>query len=145
MGSQRDSRVRIAHVNCPRGKALIQLRLNNSGVGMSKKLQFELLDHCCRVCGGRLLQRGAGESVQIRCAECGAIAEVAAGQRQPYTALCFCGQRLANGADAGLRCKRSDHRSPERPQELVVHQEPVKAGMRARPAARPIRVGFDVD
>lgn len=112
---------------------------------MATKPLFELVDHCCRVCGGRLLQRRLDSGcVQVRCAECAALAEVAPTARSPYAALCFCGVTLASGADAGLRCQRSQARSPERPQEVVVRQEPLEA-VKKRANPRPIRTGIDAD
>lgn len=113
---------------------------------MAPKPLFELIDHCCRLCGGRLLQRsGEGGPVQVRCAECAALAECAPHERLPYAALCFCGVRLASGADAGLRCRRAEKRSPERPQEVVVRHEPAPDGKRRRPVPRTIRTGDDAD
>lgn len=104
---------------------------------------FELLDHACSVCGGRILLgapvEGRGEAKrQVRCAECGAGAEVGAKARAPYEALCMCGVRLSTGADAGLRCRKVEAPTPERPQEVIVHHVPHGPGRRSSVGPRPV-------
>lgn len=102
---------------------------------------FELLDHCCSVCGGRLLRADTERGILLRCAECGARAELPPGSRAPYEALCFCGVKLAGGKNAGLRCRRAATPSPERPQEVVVLHVPQEPKANPQPgASRPVRV-----
>lgn len=114
---------------------------------MARKPLFELLDHCCSLCGGRILLRTLDTGhQQVRCAECGALAETAPTARAPYEALCFCGVKLAGGADAGFRCRRAEQRSPERPQEVVVGTAPKEADRgNARTGPRPVRIGSRED
>lgn len=103
---------------------------------------YALLDHCCSVCGGRILHRRlANGHQQVRCAECGAQAEAAPHAKAPYEALCFCGVKLASGADAGFRCKRVPQPTPERPAELVVSKIPADEERgNARTGPRPVRL-----
>lgn len=106
---------------------------------------FGLLDHACRICGGRLLQRRlASGGREVRCAECGTVAELAPAAAHPYKALCFCGARLPTGVDAGLRCIRNPQRTHEQPQEVVVRYVPEEeaATRRAPTRRRPVRVGY---
>lgn len=106
---------------------------------------FGLLDHACRICGGRLLHRRlASGGLEVRCAECGIAAELAPSAAHPYKALCFCGARLPTGADASLRCIRNPRRTHEQPQEVVVRYVPAEeAGpKRVSSSRRPVRVGY---
>lgn len=77
---------------------------------------WNLTDHVCRVCLGRILVgRGASGGWVHRCADCGL--ELAG----RVEALCACGARLKTGKNAGLRCtKNPDGPSPENPAEIVV-------------------------
>lgn len=107
-----------------------------------KKLLFEVLDHCCRVCGGRLLAAETDlGSTLVRCSECTAQAETQAKAERlrAYLPLCFCGVRLASGADAQLRCRRVASPTPERPQEVVVLREDPKPTGAAAGGRRPVR------
>jgi hypothetical protein len=108
---------------------------------MTRQPLFALLDHCCSICGGRVLHRVLSNGFQqVRCAECGASAEASPNARAPYEALCFCGVKLATGADAGLRCRRAV-KTPERPQEVVVaHVPPEQDRGKARTGPRPVRL-----
>jgi hypothetical protein len=109
----------------------------------TRKALFELVDHACRICGGRILQRTlpTGEQ-QVRCAECGQTVDVAPTARTPYVSLCWCGVTFATGADAGLRCQRADQPTPERPTEVVVRRIPPEQERKPshRPGPRPVRV-----
>lgn len=87
---------------------------------------FELTDHICRVCYGRVVKgaRPDGEpddhAHTWRCTNCG----VEAVARQ-VSSLCACGQRLkplkSKGPwrDAGVRCVRNPNPSPEFPSLIV--------------------------
>lgn len=103
---------------------------------------FTLLDHACRVCGGRLLESTLGTGEQhVRCAECGLNVDAETSARTPWQSICYCGVTLAGGVDAGLRCMRSKARTPERPHEVVVcHRPPEKARPSSTHAPRPVRV-----
>lgn len=80
----------------------------------TKNHQWRILDHVCRVCLGRLLERSEDGKRIVRCAECGLEAEGV------HRDLCACGVRQRGGKDAGMRCGRNPGISPERPQEIVV-------------------------
>lgn len=84
-----------------------------------KAHQWELTDHICRACFGRLLRRESddGERHVYRCANCGVEAE---GRRE--SVLCCCGMKLKTGPDAGVRCIPNDQKSPECPSEIVAGQ-----------------------
>ena len=88
-----------------------------------KAHQWELTDHVCRVCFGRILRRKTddGERLVYRCANCGTESE---GRRE--TVLCCCGIKLKTGTDAGIRCVVNDNRSPECPSEIVAEQVGVR-------------------
>lgn len=77
---------------------------------------WRLTEHVCRVCFGRVLERtnGAGQRV-VRCANCGTELVDSA-----VKALCCCGLKTSHGKDAGMRCRRNDHPTPEQPAELAV-------------------------
>jgi hypothetical protein len=90
---------------------------------MSEK--WELTEHACRICMGRVLVRKEPSGLRIaRCAECGATAEDAH-TRDAIHKVCACGakQRSAETGrqkDAGRRCIRNPYLRPELPQEIVV-------------------------
>jgi hypothetical protein len=71
---------------------------------------WKVLDHVCRLCYGRLLERDG----VIRCAECDF--EVTG----PVQALCTCGAKLKNGRNAGLRCQVNPTPTLEQPARVVV-------------------------
>lgn len=75
---------------------------------------WNLTDHCCRTCFGRVLQGDGpdGEPV-FRCSNCGAEGSGA------VTTVCACGMTLRNGKSAGLRCVRNKNRSASLPSEVV--------------------------
>lgn len=77
--------------------------------------QWEVLDHVCRLCFGRLLRRidTDGKPI-IRCADCGTRVS---GRVEN---LCMCGAKLSNGRLAGLSCQRNSKPSIEQPAEIVV-------------------------
>lgn len=70
---------------------------------------WEITDHCCRRCFGRILRRGE----TVCCADCGAEAE---GEPQE---LCACGTRFANGKPMGLRCVANPNVSADLPMQIV--------------------------
>jgi len=76
---------------------------------MSELMPWEITNHVCRRCLGRLLKSG----LTVRCADCGATVKGAIDQ------LCACGVKTANGADAGMRCQPNPERKVIQ-QEIVV-------------------------
>lgn len=100
-----------------------------SGSGAKKNEQWELEDHICRNCFGRLVSRPVpGGVLRIyRCSNCGAEA-----QHTHADALCCCGIKIKragrNGTksgalvDAGVRCIPNPERSPMFPGEIVASE-----------------------
>lgn len=74
---------------------------------------WNLTDHVCHRCFGRLLIRQTAGGTLVRCANCGAE------RIGSPTDLCCCGLKVRN-QDAGLRCQRNPRPSPEQPAELAV-------------------------
>jgi hypothetical protein len=77
--------------------------------------QWAILDHVCRFCYGRLLQRknDQGESI-VRCADCDT--EVTG----RVEGLCACGAKLRSGQLAGLACKVNPNPTIAQPARVVV-------------------------
>lgn len=72
---------------------------------MTKKVpQFQLTDHLCRFCGGRILEEmnhgptGGGKPVW-RCADCGAR-----NSALTPAILCWCGAEWRNGDSMNMQC-----------------------------------------
>jgi len=77
--------------------------------------RWEVLDHVCRVCYGRLLRTKADDgTVLVRCAEC--ETEVTGRVEN----LCACGAKLRNGKLAGLQCRVNAAPTTEQPARVVV-------------------------
>lgn len=75
---------------------------------------WRVTPHACRICFGRILQRFVGGRHQTMCAECGTTVEGS------HKALCCCGTKMADGKDAGLRCIKNPHVTPETPHQVIV-------------------------
>lgn len=75
---------------------------------------YEMTDHLCRHCRGRILHDG---DTLYRCAECGASVD-----GDDHEALCCCGLVLADGRDARFRCVvvPVEQRTPAVPFEVGV-------------------------
>lgn len=73
---------------------------------------WQLTDHACRVCMGRLLASGTTH----RCAECGATTE------GPVEDACWCGVEVPNYGRP-FECVRSDGRG----NEILVRERTVEA------------------
>lgn len=96
---------------------------------------WELADHACRHCLGRVLVRrdAKGDPIESRCAECGATA--AGGHRE----ICCC------GADCGtlghiLECFKNPEISQAVPQEILVRERPVADKVEERRLAKPVGI-----
>lgn len=75
---------------------------------------WEVVDHICRACLGRVLRAEEADTVRFRCADCGAQAF------HSVENLCTCGAKLRTGKNAGMRCQRNpDAGSAESPPEVV--------------------------
>ena len=80
-------------------------------------MTWEITDHVCRVCLGRILSRQQSEGGCVRCADCGL-------ERTGRTpSLCACGTKLRSGKNAGFRCAPNPEVTPEMPVQIVVVHE----------------------
>lgn len=92
---------------------------------MGAPILFELTDHVCRSCFGRVLKHTdlSGERFIFTCSNCGATAP-----GRSESAVCACGLRIKpdkhgrGGKDAGIRCERNENPTPEFPSEIVAAQ-----------------------
>lgn len=77
--------------------------------------KWEVTQHVCGVCFGRLLVRDSttDETTIIRCADCGIEME------GDVKGLCSCGSRLNTGRDAGFRCEKNPDHLPGVTQQIV--------------------------
>ena len=88
---------------------------------------WEIIDHACRHCMGRLVQRenDSGDTI-TRCCECGA-SEVG-----EHDALCWCGVEVRE--EKAFECFRNLNQSMSAPQEILVRERPrVQAPKREAP------------
>lgn len=92
---------------------------------------WELTDHACRVCFGRVLKGDvpadyvgpdADHVHRYRCSNCGAEAI-----SRLVSSVCACGIRLKSGRDAGIRCERNLEPTPEFPSLIVAAQVTAEA------------------
>jgi len=74
---------------------------------MAESELWQLTDHVCRYCTGRLLKGESG----FRCAECGRTAP-------ELTALCWCG--VENGGAISFECIKNPNKTAQQPQEVLV-------------------------
>jgi hypothetical protein len=83
-----------------------------------EQLRWELTQHCCRCCFGRVVMRITFDRRRVyRCTCCGVEAE----GHQP-SAICACGIKLGKSKDAGIRCVVNTRRTPENMSEIVAEQ-----------------------
>jgi hypothetical protein len=95
---------------------------------------WQISDHCCRHCLGRVLQRvSRGEVLAVRCAECGKAED------GPVQSLCACG---ADCGDLGyaLECYKNPHVSKEIPHEVMVRERPIEKREKDMTPARPVKL-----
>lgn len=89
----------------------------------TRVIHWELADHVCRCCFGRILRSvetvpvGDAHGHRWRCSNCGAEAASTVA-----SSICSCGLRLKGGRDAGIRCERNAEPTPEFPSEVVASQ-----------------------
>lgn len=85
---------------------------------------FELTDHVCRVCFGRILKGHRPEghpdehAHRYVCTNCGAESV-----HRSISSLCACGMRTKTGRDYGLRCQRNEQPTPEFPSVVIAVQQ----------------------
>lgn len=93
---------------------------------------WELTDHACRHCMGRVLRRVNPDGVVVvRCAECGASV---AGDVE---SLCCCGEEV-RGHGAVFECVRNPKVSSAVPQEILVRERPLVRMAAKQDAKRPM-------
>lgn len=81
---------------------------------MSNTHPWELTEHICGQCLGRVLERTADDGTVIaRCPDC--EIEKPGGHRS----ICTCGLTLRTGKAAGFYCARNDKHKPGKTQEIV--------------------------
>jgi len=86
---------------------------------MSEK--WELTEHACRVCMGRVLLRNDVTGKRVaHCPECGATGEDAQSTLRAIHSICACGTKRRGGKDAGHRCIRNPNIRPEFPMIIIV-------------------------
>lgn len=97
-------------------------------------LGWQLADHACRYCFGRILQRiSKGRVLEVRCAECGAREE------GDVDLLCCCG---ADCGDLGraLMCVKNPDVSRELPHEVVIRERPRAVVEEIKTTSRPVKL-----
>ncbi len=96
---------------------------------------WQLVDHACRQCFGRLLQHvdKSGDVAEARCAECGIRAE------GTYAALCCCGADCGDLGNA-LECYRNPLVTAEMPHEILVRERRVSESTREVTNMRPVKL-----
>lgn len=95
---------------------------------------WQLSNHACRFCFGRVLQRAVGGViVAVRCAECGAGANGAVDQ------ICACGAVVG---DIGfvLKCVRNGNVSKENPHEVLIREVPRERVEREQQVQKAVRL-----
>lgn len=93
------------------GKTLIRRRKRFHRHG-----HWEIADHSCKVCMGRLLRRTMADGTEThRCCECGASTPGG------HEKLCWCGVEV-RGHGAVFECYRNPERSEAAPQEVLVRE-----------------------
>jgi hypothetical protein len=98
---------------------------------------WELIDHACRHCMGRLAKRvNPDGSVVHRCCECGASVE------GEHSKLCWCGAEV-RGHGSVFECVRNNGLAKTTRQEVLVRERPmVKVPERqVGRVSNPVRVG----
>lgn len=90
---------------------------------MNKILQWEISNHCCQACFGRVLSRALppidGEPNPLRvyrCADCGIEA-----QGHTAAVVCTCGFKVT-GRKIGLKCEPNSQKTAEFPAEIIARQ-----------------------
>ena len=82
---------------------------------------WQLTDHVCRCCFGRVLMRETFDRRRVyRCSNCGLEQEGCS-----EAAICCCGIKLKTKVDAGIRCQPNPAKSPEFPSEIVAAEAEV--------------------
>lgn len=111
-----------------------------SGVPLNQALKrrraapgWQVSNHACRHCFGRVLQRSAGGVViDARCSECGASVT------GPVEELCACGVEC-DEIGFVLKCVRNTNVTKENPHEVLIREVPRALVERERAAQKTVR------
>ena len=89
---------------------------------MQDKRLYRVINHVCRLCGGRLLKSDPDRegSLRVRCADCGCFADGKVVNHHIHEQLCMCGAKFPAGAKYALKCGINQLKSIEMPEECVV-------------------------
>lgn len=80
-----------------------------------------ITDHISRCCFARVLVHEAFDRRKTyRCSNCDLEVE-----GHSPAAICTCGIKLKTGVDAGIRCQKSDQKTPEFPATITASQATV--------------------
>lgn len=98
--------------------------------------EWEITDHACRHCMGRILRRAkSGGGFVVCCSECGASVD------GDCTSLCWCGVEV-RGYGAVFECIRNENISQESPQQVLVREKHMTKSREKEPVRRssPVRL-----
>lgn len=96
---------------------------------------WELVDHACKICSGRILRRVNADGTEVhRCCECG--------ESKPggHEVLCWCGAEV-RGHGFVFECFKNKDVSLNAPQEILVRERPLAFEAKRTEARRsnPVR------
>ena len=83
-----------------------------------RRIGWQVVDHCCAKCMGRLLVRHVGNKVEYRCCECGSTAVGS------HEALCWCGIGVGTHQSAFV-CIVNTSKTPALLNEVLVTEKPI--------------------
>jgi hypothetical protein len=93
---------------------------------------WELVDHACKSCLGRVLQRRHRDgTIDVRCAECGMSAAGGASE------ICCCGADCGTAGHV-LECFRNPEITPAVPQEVLVRERLIEDRRGDRRRSNPV-------
>lgn len=97
---------------------------------------WELTDHACRHCMGRLLRSVTPAGSTVCCAECGATVSGECDE------LCWCGVEV-KGYGRVFECVRNPHMSMETPQQILVREKRLARGVEQDAPRRSRQVNIE--
>ncbi|HET8550915.1 MAG TPA: hypothetical protein VFM97_00375 [Gammaproteobacteria bacterium] len=97
---------------------------------------WELTNHVCAHCFGRVLRARGKYGETCRCADCGREATGA------VASICACGATLQNGSHAGMHCEKNrPHQRGEDPEVVAIYDgKPLKTGVETKESKDGSRV-----
>jgi hypothetical protein len=81
--------------------------------------KWQVIDHACAQCLGRLLMRQVGNLLEYRCSECDATGSGS------HESLCWCGVEVKNHGKV-FECVLNDHKSPTLLNQVLVAERRVE-------------------